>query len=123
MQHLFGYSGVTQTADDFWKQSFNEDILPPMSQGATSLLKLLSNNSGLPPISTIISQEEFEKALRKWSEGTSKSPRGRHLVRYRCLFVDDGNNYTNNDPDPSDDITGVYYNITTATLEWGITLD
>jgi hypothetical protein len=65
MQHLFGYSGVTQTAEEFIKQPFNEVILPPMSQGATTLLTLLSNNNGLPPIPTTISQEEFGKALRK----------------------------------------------------------
>lgn len=94
-----------------------------MSQGATTLLTLLSNNSGLPPISTIISQEEFGKALRKWSEGTSTSPSGRHLGHYRCLFTDDGHTYTDDDPDPSDDIMGVYYNIATAALGWGITLD
>jgi hypothetical protein len=38
MQQLFGYSGVTPTADEFRKQSFNEDIIPPMSQGTTMLL-------------------------------------------------------------------------------------
>jgi hypothetical protein len=84
---------------------------------------LISNNNGLPKISTAISPEEFGKAFRKWSERTSTSPSGRHLGQYKFLFKDDGcTGYTNEDPDPSEKILGVYYNVATAALQWGISL-
>jgi hypothetical protein len=87
--------------------------------GATTLLNTLSHNKRLPPISTTIFQEEFEKAFKKWSEGTSTSPSGRHLRHYRCLYADDGHSgYKDEDPDSSSIIMGVYYHVATAALNW-----
>jgi hypothetical protein len=50
-------------------------------------------------------------------------PSRRHLGHYRCLFADDGQTYTNDDPDPSNKIMGVYHKVATAALAWGISLD
>jgi hypothetical protein len=114
MQQLFGYSRVTKNAQEFHNKVFDKDNFPPLSRGATTLLTLSSNNTKLPPISTSISQEEFEKAFRKWSKGTSTSLSGRQLGHYRCLFADNGHTYTDNDPDPGKTIMASYYNIAMA---------
>jgi hypothetical protein len=51
------------------------------------------------------------------------SPSGRHLGHYRSLLVNDGyDGYTDEDPDPSDKIFGVYYQVATAALDWGVSL-
>jgi hypothetical protein len=121
MQQLFGYSGITQTAEEFRNKPC-KDNFPTLSQKATALLTLLRTNTGLQLISTSISQEEFEKAFRKWSEGTSTSPSGRHLGHYRSLFVDDGHTETNEDPDPTEKNMDVYYNVAMTALNWGIAL-
>jgi hypothetical protein len=120
MQQLFGYSGVTSTAAELRNKPFNEDDFQPIGREAKTLLSILSNNAGLPWISSEVSKEEFVKAFQKWSEGTSSSRSGRHLG---CLFADDGQVYTDDDPDPSNKIMGVYYNIAVASLTWGISLD
>jgi hypothetical protein len=53
----------------------------------------------------------------------STSPSGRHLGRYKCLFKNDGyTDFTDEDPDPNNKILGVYYNVATAALQWGISL-
>jgi hypothetical protein len=102
---------------------FNKNDFSPMDAGAVTLLTILSNNNGLPEISTSFSQEEFAKGFKKWSESTSTSPSGRHLGHYRCLMVDDGyDRYTDEDPEPSDSIMGVYHRVATAALELGISL-
>jgi hypothetical protein len=80
---LFGYKGVTTEVDELLMQPFDESKYPDMTNGASSLLKLISDNKRLPPISSEITQQEFNKALQKWSEGTSTSPSGRHLGHYR----------------------------------------
>jgi hypothetical protein len=98
MQQLFGYSRSTQQVEELRKNLLNKETLPPT---------ILSNKNSLPPIPTNIIQEEFEKAFKKWSEGTSTSPSGRHLGHYKCLFAVDGYTYTNNNPDPSEEIMGV----------------
>jgi hypothetical protein len=88
------------------------------------LLNLLSSNNALPPISTKISQDEFQKGFKKWQEKTSTSPSGRHLGHYRCLMTDDGySGYADEEPDPIEAILGVYYNVATAALQWGISLE
>jgi hypothetical protein len=121
---MFGYSGTTKKANKFRNKPFNKNEFPPLNAGATTLLTLLSNNSGLPEISTSVSQEEFSKGFKKWSEGTSTSPSERHLGHYRCLLVDDGyDGYTDKDPDPSDSIMGVYHQVATTALELGISLE
>jgi hypothetical protein len=102
--------------------ALDTDNYPTMTSGATTLLTLLSNNKRLPPISTKIPLADFSKGLRRWAEGTSTSPSGRHLGHYRCLFADDGFEYTDEEPDPGPKILGVYHNIATAALEWGISL-
>jgi hypothetical protein len=61
-QQMFGYCGTTKK---FRKAEFNENNFPNLTQGATTLLNLLSNNNALPPISTFISQEEFTKGFKK----------------------------------------------------------
>jgi hypothetical protein len=123
-QELFGYGGITTTAKKFGRKPFNPNDFPPLTKGATTLLSLLSNNNGLPEISTSISQKEFAKGFKKWSEGTSTSPSGRHLGHYRCLLVDDDyDGYTEEDPDPSDLILGVYYKLASLALKWGISLE
>jgi hypothetical protein len=67
--------------------------------------------------------EDFCKAFKKWSEGTSTSPSGRHLGQYRCLFADDGDTeYTDEAPDPSMNIMGAYFHVATAALNWGTSL-
>jgi hypothetical protein len=61
---------------------------------------------------------------KKWAEQTSTSPSERHLGHYRCLLTHDGySDYTDEDPDPSREIFGVYYKIATAALKWGISLE
>jgi hypothetical protein len=90
IQQMFGYGGTTKAARDFRRKAFNENKFPNLTTGATTLLQQVSNNSGLLEISTSTSQEEFSKGFKKWSEGTSTSPSGRHLGHYRCLLVDDG---------------------------------
>jgi hypothetical protein len=72
-QQIFGYKGTDETANAFRKNPFNQEAFLNLTQGATTLLNLLSNNKGLPEISTNISQEEFAKGFRKWLEGTSTS--------------------------------------------------
>jgi hypothetical protein len=45
------------------------------------------------------------------------------LGHYRSLLVNDGyDGYTEEEPDPSDTILGVYYQVATAALEWGVSL-
>jgi hypothetical protein len=40
------------------------------------------------------------------------------------LFADDEySGYTEEEPDPSESIMGVYYNVETAALEWGVSLE
>jgi hypothetical protein len=90
-QNLFGYSGVTSETEHLLGNDFEQDIYPPMTRCATTLLNILSSNKRLPPISTKIPISDFSKGLRKWSEGTSTSPSGRHLGHYRCLFANDEN--------------------------------
>jgi hypothetical protein len=121
-QHFFGYSGVTMELEKLLSNEFDEDNYPTMTRGATTLLNLLSNNKRLPPISTKVPVADFAKGLWRWAEETSTSPSGRHLRHYRCLFADDKFNYTDEDPDPGPKILGVYHNIATAALEWGISL-
>jgi hypothetical protein len=60
----------------------------------------------------------FTATLRKWSEGTSTSPSGRHLGHYKCLLVDDKHTkyYAMTNPDPKDKIMEVYYKIATTAL-------
>jgi hypothetical protein len=66
MQHLFEYSGTTPTANELRRQPFDADSFQPLDQGATTLLTILTDNNGLPPIATPISQKEFKKGFRKW---------------------------------------------------------
>jgi hypothetical protein len=46
LQQLFGYGGVAPSAEDHMKQPFDESKFPSMTQGATTLLNLISNNKG-----------------------------------------------------------------------------
>jgi hypothetical protein len=123
LQHRFGYNGVSTGVDDLLTHGFEESEYPNLTRGATTLLNTISHNKRLPPVSTTISMEDFCKAFKKWSEGTSTSPSGRHLGHYRCLFADDGNTeYTDEDPDPSMKIMGAYFHVATAALNWGTSL-
>lgn len=123
LQQKFGYNGVTTAVEDLMKTPFDESEFPTLTTGATTLLNTISHNNRLPQVSTKISQEEFSKAFRKWSEGTSTSPSGRHLGHYRCLFADDAHTgYTDEEPDPSHQIMGVYFHVATAALNWGVSL-
>jgi hypothetical protein len=65
---------------------------------------------------------DFSKGSRKWAEGTSTSPSGRHLGHYRCLFADKEYKYTDEDRDLGTKILGVYHSIAIEALEWGISL-
>jgi hypothetical protein len=121
-QRAFGYSGVTTEAEQLMSTQLDKDNYPTLTSGATTLLTLLSNNKRLPPISTKIPISDFAKGLKRWAEGTSTSPSGRHLGHYRCLFADDEFEYTDEDSDPGPKIRGVYHNIATAALELGISL-
>jgi hypothetical protein len=76
---MFGYGGTTKTVTEFRSKPFNENEFPTLMTGATTLLQLISNNNGLPEISTSIRQEEFSKGFKKWSEGILTSLSGRHL--------------------------------------------
>jgi hypothetical protein len=116
---MFGYSGVSSDVDELLTTQYNESKYPTMSGGATTLLELISNNKRLHTINTDVTQQEFNKALRKWSEGTSTSPSGRHLGHYRCLFED----YDEDNKDPNKSILGVYYAVATSALNWGISLE
>jgi hypothetical protein len=107
---------VTKAAQEFQQNPFDEDDSPPLSRGAMTLLTLQSNNAGLPPIQTSISQDEFEKAFRKWSKGTSTSPSDRHLGHYKCFSPMMDNTYSDDNPDTSENIMGVYHNVATAAL-------
>jgi hypothetical protein len=90
LQQLFWYRRVIKSAQEFQQNPLDEGDFPTISRVTTTLLTLLSKNAGIPPIQTLRSQEQFEKAFQKWSEGTSTSPSGRHLGHYKCLFADDG---------------------------------
>jgi hypothetical protein len=63
-QNMFGYGGTTDTAEKFLSKPFYANEFPNMTTGATTLLQLISNNKGLPEISTSINQEEFRRALK-----------------------------------------------------------
>jgi hypothetical protein len=82
LHRKFGCSGALTEANNLMTNKFDQDDFPPLTRGATTLLNLMSNNNRLPPISTSIGIEDFAKGLRKWSEGTSTSPSGRHLGHY-----------------------------------------
>jgi hypothetical protein len=102
------------------KNEHDESEYPPLSSGASTLLQIPSQNKRLPPISTTICQDEFERASKKWSEGTSTSPSGLHLGHYRYPFGDDGHGgYIDDDPDPGSTIMKVYFHVATAALNWG----
>jgi hypothetical protein len=64
-QQMFGYSGTTKKANQLRNKPFNKNDFSPMDAGATTILNLLSNNNGLPEISTSVSQEEFAKGVKK----------------------------------------------------------
>jgi hypothetical protein len=105
---MFGYSGTTNTAEKCRKECYDENKFLTLTNGASTLLNLISTNNGLPPISTSISQEEFVKGFKKCLERTSTSKSGQHLGHYKCLFADDEYlGYTEEEPDPSEQILGV----------------
>jgi hypothetical protein len=95
-----------------------------MSGGATTLLELISNNKRLPKINTEITQQGFNKALKKWS-GNGQKERPHHLVDGTwCMFADDRYEYYDEEnQDPSKRILGVYYAVATSALHWGISLE
>jgi hypothetical protein len=121
-QRVFRYSGVTTEDKQLMSKELETNNYPKMTRGATTFLTLLSNYQRLPPISTKVPISDSAKGLKRWTEGTSTSPRWRHLGHYRCLFADDKFEYTEEDPDQGPKILGVYHYIATAALEWRISL-
>jgi Reverse transcriptase (RNA-dependent DNA polymerase) len=123
LQSLFGYGGTTEAANRLLKGNLSPSSYQPTTRGGTTLLNILGNKSNLPPIDDNVDFQTFCKALRTWSEGTSTSPSGRHLGHYKCLFIEDGEEYTDENPDPGPKILRVYYRIATAALSWGVSLN
>jgi hypothetical protein len=87
-QEEFQYEGISAAVDRLLDGEYNIDNAN-VSKGARTLLEKLGDGQKLPRLKDGVSYEEFTKGIKKWSEGTSTSPSGRHLGHYRCLFVND----------------------------------
>jgi hypothetical protein len=94
------------------------------NRGRKILLQYLSNKNKLPEMNCDINIHTFTATLRKWSEGTSTSPSGRHMGHYKCLLINDKHEsqHTKNNLDPKDKIMDVYYKIATTALRVGVSL-
>ena len=126
LQNDFHYEGVSDAVDMLLEGNYDYNKIPNLTNGAKSLLNRLGDQNRLSEIPNDITFEEFTSALKKWSEGTSTSPSGRHLGHYKCTFVDDNcskkyeteKEYT----DPKHNIMKVYYHITHAAVNIGVSL-
>jgi hypothetical protein len=121
---LFDYEGTTPHATRLINCTFDHLQLPNTTKSANSLLKILSNEKNLSSITNVITLTEFRKAFKKWNEGTSTSPSGRHLGHYRCLFRPDNCDklYNQQYQDPNKKILQAYYNIIKVATHFGISL-
>jgi hypothetical protein len=124
MQDHFKYEGVSQAVDILLQGTVQIPNSALKTNGEKTLLQHLSNKNTRPEMNCDINIHTFISTLRKWSEGTSTSPSGRHLGHYKCLLVDDkkDNNYTLHNPNPKDKIMEVYFKIATTALKIGASL-
>jgi hypothetical protein len=109
LQEQFSYEGVSQAVELLLNGENNILHEALETEGEKTLLQHLNCD---------INMNTFTATLRKWSEGTSTSPSGRHLGHYKCPLVDDKplNKYTTVNPDPKDKIMEVYYKLATTAL-------
>jgi hypothetical protein len=125
MQEHYQYEGVSQAVDLLLQGKINVPESALKTKGANTLLQHLSDKNNLPEMNCDIDLHTFTTMMRKWSEGTSTSPSGRHLGHYKCLFADDkqDHKYTQLNPDPKRKIMEVYFKIATASLRIGASLE
>ena len=85
---MVGYSGLTEEADVIVEGDCNEYLGIPMSRETQVFLEECRRPLTVKPIDTIISVEDYIKAVKAWKETTSTSPSGRHLGHYRTAILD-----------------------------------
>jgi hypothetical protein len=125
MQEHYQYEGVSQAVDLLLQGKINVPESALKMKGAKTLLQHLSDKNNPLEMNCDIDLHTFTTTMRKWPEGTSTSPSGRHLGHYKCLFADDkqDHKYTQLNPDPKGKIMEVYFKIATASLCIGASLE
>ena len=68
------------------------------------------------PTPATIPTEKIIEGFKKWREKTSTSPSGVHLGHYKVLLVQDGTNYSPQDPDPANYIWSIITLIINASI-------
>lgn len=123
----FGYCGMTYHGEQLIQEgqySINPDSVSRPTLDV--VLDRLSDTTKRQPIyQDLINFDSFRGAIKKWRESTSTSPSGRHLGHYKSLLSIDSHasKYTEEAPDPGDELLTVMYHITTSAFNSGHSLD
>ena len=89
LYNLVGFDGLTEEADAILNGECIDYMGIPMSKELQVFLEECKRPNQLKEISAIISDEDFQKTVKKWKESTSTSPSGRHLGHYKAAILDD----------------------------------
>lgn len=121
MVSALGYNGTIPLS----AEALQDVPVVTTDPGTIAIMDKLTDGNHLPLLKDEISYAEFCKGLRKWKEATSTSPSGRHLGHYKALLTADGadKDYSEEDPNPSQAILLVYYQIVMAAIKAGTTLN
>jgi len=86
------FAAISDEADKILHGIVDEKLLSQDSQPdlLREFLKSFAIPSELkdhPPISSVITRQQFEDGIKRWPEATSTSPSGRHLGHYRAMIT------------------------------------
>lgn len=125
IKDLFGYNGMQGAGIGLIQQGHIPIALDPIKPHVHEILTRLAEESDTRnTMKDLLTLENFQATIKKWSEATSTSPSGRHLGHYKSLLLIDSvaNTYTEEAPDLGPQILKVVYDIASAAFNVGYTL-
>jgi hypothetical protein len=104
------------------RQSIDDLSLHGQSKATIQLIEALKKDR-LPEISSRVEATEVRKGFHKWREGTSTSPSGRDLSKYKALFAPPPPEAENLEANIGDEVAEVLATLMNLCSHYGLALD